>query len=361
MSCETKQGAFLEVLPADEYVSNKRLSYVDAYVASVQPTECGSLLKKFGSKVPPSASLSSRPSSILVEATVDLGHLRRVRRRKVVPVKNDTDPLSDDSFGTLTKPPKAEIELHVVLGAVSDVDKLCRRRQTSAAEYFCQEYGATKVIVEAVPARMAESEEELQEFNKVWPTVFYPNKTREHRRRERLLKEDELEQMEMGMQAALKDALGAVMLDTKAGTVVSRAEEESRKQNAGYGDGGGGGVAPKNPLSTPILLAIQGVSRREREAACRVGMDDPAFHKGQYLCTGFDCYTAQEPSVFEAMSLVHSRIRRVVFGAALPDKKGGLLEYKVHCLPNTNHNFRAFVCQSESELGKYSMERINEK
>lgn len=61
----------------------------------------------------------------------------------------------------------------------------------------------------------------------------------------------------------------------------------------------------------------------------------------------------QEPGVFEAMALVHSRIRRVVFG--IPDKEAGGLggSHKVmaiHSLPGTNHKYRAFCCGSDSDL-----------
>ena len=35
----------------------------------------------------------------------------------------------------------------------------------------------------------------------------------------------------------------------------------------------------------------------------------------------YDLYTTREPGVFEAMALVHSRIRRVVFG--IPNEKDG--------------------------------------
>jgi len=56
--------------------------------------------------------------------------------------------------------------------------------------------------------------------------------------------------------------------------------------------------------------------------------------------------------VFEAMALVHSRIRRVVFG--VPNKvDGGLggtgIETAVQSLP-TNHHYRVFACAADSEL-----------
>ena len=102
-----------------------------------------------------------------------------------------------------------------------------------------------------------------------------------------------------------------------------------------------------NPLQTPTILAIQGVARSEREAALKAGgLDKPEFKLGQYLCTGYDCYCLDEPDFYEAMSLLHARVRRVVYvrqnrnGGSL----GGSTELKdcIHSLTGTNHHFRVF-------------------
>ena len=65
----------------------------------------------------------------------------------------------------------------------------------------------------------------------------------------------------------------------------------------------------------------------------------------------YDVYLTREPTAYEAMALVHSRVRRVIFG--LEDTKmGGLggvtnnstsgIKGGIHCLPGTNHRYRAF-------------------
>lgn len=64
----------------------------------------------------------------------------------------------------------------------------------------------------------------------------------------------------------------------------------------------------------------------------------------------YDVYLTKEPNAYEAMALVHSRVRRVIFGT-IDKNMGGLggvansmdgLKGGIHCLPGTNHHYRAF-------------------
>ena len=138
---------------------------------------------------------------------------------------------------------------------------------------------------------------------------------------------------------------GAVVVNPQTGSIVSRASQERKLQ-------GTDSDAKKwlsfpdyiNPLSTAPVLAIQGVSRIERQVAVSNGMESDEFRGGQYLCTGFDVYLTKEPNIFEAMSFVHSRVRRVIFG--IPDEGmgglGGTKTRGIHSLPGTNHHYRAF-------------------
>lgn len=58
----------------------------------------------------------------------------------------------------------------------------------------------------------------------------------------------------------------------------------------------------------------------------------------------YDVYLTKEPNVYEAMALVHSRVRRVVFG--VEDREmgglGGTTIAGIHSLSGTNHHYRAF-------------------
>jgi len=84
------------------------------------------------------------------------------------------------------------------------------------------------------------------------------------------------------------------------------------------------------------------------------------------LAFRYDVFLTKEPSVFESMALVHSRVRQVVFGIENKDDGGlgGTGETTaVHCLPGTNHRYRAFKCisndEDENELYEYCMQLVH--
>ena len=71
----------------------------------------------------------------------------------------------------------------------------------------------------------------------------------------------------------------------------------------------------------------------------------------------YDVYLTKEPNVYEAMALVHSRVRRVVFGVRDKDM-GGLggaanaanrQNTGIHSLPGTNHHYRVFRLDMEND------------
>lgn len=140
----------------------------------------------------------------------------------------------------------------------------------------------------------------------------------------------------------------AMVVDPSTFTVLATSWEEQEHQVG----------STNNPLSTPILWAIQGVSRLERTN------HDPTTTSlvPHYLCTNFDLYCNYEPTIFEAMACVHSRFGRVVFSRQQDKTRENegvvvvwmhaLSRHAIHCLPGTNHHFRAF--QYTSTLGDAS-------
>jgi tRNA-specific adenosine deaminase 3 len=254
---------------------------IDVIISTIDPKICSRLLKEL---------------SMLTGKDESLSHLKRVRRRKEA------------------------------------IDVLLGRHEDTIKELLGLEFDL-KPRSESVPGRSAESDNELKEFNAIWPTFYFKKNTEEQKDLALVLSDAEHEQMMQGMKMVFIH--GAVIMDPKSGFVVSRSEDEILFQPEAF----------KNPFSTPVILALQGVSRSERKLAQGKGMESPDFQNGQYLCTGYDIYVHREPSIFEAMALLHSRIRHVVF-AVTNETDGGLggtgEATAVNLLPSTNHKFRVF-------------------
>jgi tRNA-specific adenosine deaminase 3 len=327
-------SSFIEIRPPPQ--TPKLPDLVQVYITRVKPQQCGQLIK----------DLQRMTSHHRSES---IAHLKRVRNV----------PSSTTTNSPLQKKLKSETALQVLLGAVDD----------SCQDDWSDVLKTYDASLETcwLPGRPAQSKKELEEFSKQWPTIYFHKKSDQHKQEQLSLTKEEIDEMTRGLSFAIDDAKqamqlmndndngklctsGAVIMCPVSHTVVATANKERVQQQAP------GEPLPDamNPLCTSVLLAIQGVSRKERAAAVGYGMDSETFQKGQYLCTGYDVYTTREPGVFEAMALVHSRIRRVVFG--IPNEKdGGLggtgMETAVQALP-TNHHYRVFCCASNSKLSK---------
>ena len=144
----------------------------------------------------------------------------------------------------------------------------------------------------------------------------------------------------------------ALIVDPISNNIVSASRDEHNQLVLD-----GNGQDGRNPLQTKVLLAIQGVARKERLAAMAAGgVSTESFATGQYLCTGYDLYVHKEPDMYEAMALLHSRVRRIVFVEG-DERAGGLgggtdRSRAVHSLRNTNHHYRVFKRRKEVGKGK---------
>ncbi|CAB9504973.1 inactive tRNA-specific adenosine deaminase-like protein 3 [Seminavis robusta] len=413
---DAEAALFVEIFRRDDDEASLPPKLVEAYVAVVEPKRCGSLLKILGRDLPlvgtttndaksdkttgTSRPLPSSKPPASVPRCLDLSHLKRVKKPFLSLEKNNNGTQSptkkkakhsdDENCKNQQRAPLLEILLQSVDSldgaygkermktlAPSKDDNL---HSSSIVDFLKQRYQIEIIEKRTVPGRPPESHQEWQDAQqKYWPTVFFPQKSKEHKDQLLQLSNQELQQMTKGMQEAIQDCQkvnqsqsggdssqqlleGAIIMDPKNALVVSTSADERTMQMTTSSSGTNSTTKAdtaqsetkttsilNNPLATPILLAIQGVSRIERNKAVAAGMGSTDFQKGQYLCTNYDLYTTLEPTVFEAMALVHSRIRRIVFGKTRRGGRGGIHQFHIHALPSTNHHFRAFQCQPECE------------
>ena len=369
---------------------------VEAYISKIDPKKCGKLLKELGYLLPLVKFDDNK-------CTVDqhtgekeykwpaLGHLRRVRRKQACTETLHPSEADDDEQNN--EPPKKRkkvrkknasegLELEILIGSVPEIDSILDEsnksevatRRTKLLELISS--SNLQMEKRMIPGRPAKSQTELDEWIKLdngngwWPTLFFERQSTEYREKElELSLDEEWGPMRKHLLEAMRDAkhyqkeesiitafqgCGAIIVCPESDQVVSRSFDEwSAKLQEGHAKNEDQKeLLLGNPLNTPAMLAIQGVSRIERQLASGKGMDSDSFKNGQYLCTGYDVYLSKEPGVFESMALVHSRVRRVIFCMINKDD-GGLggtgSAVSVHELPGTNHRFRAFKCSIDSD------------
>ena len=211
--------------------------------------------------------------------------------------------------------------LDMLVGSVAAVDALQSQQvtytETIALDSILTKYNisATDLVRVPLPGRSAETKEELHQWNTdLWPTIFFEKQTDEFKKEELQLSNEERTMMIDGMNAAIEDAFaarsqlklycsvsesteeeksfldgvaGVVVMQPESGSIVSRASAERQMQTGNANMGAQSNSADRNnPMCTSAILAIQGVSRKERYNAIGHGMESKEFQKGQYLCTG---------------------------------------------------------------------------
>jgi len=375
LRCQSRD-VFDEVTAAPKQICVPK--YVTAIVSRIEDRkDCSAIVKGLDEILPIRNRQKTKGNTFIGSnnGTLDTSyaHLRRIRR-------NESNKIEESTNGPSLKRPRKNIEgkdvsLEVVLHTKDFIDNL-NQEEKMRLEKFENLYNLVREE-RLLPGRPADSKVELEEFNNVWPTIYFHKQSDEHKKEELELSKDEMCSMIRGMNSSITDAKtgrdqyrtwlsettefqgpnidisGAVIINPVDNEVVSTSSHE-RKVIMKDKSLPIVQIFPDciNPLCTPILLAIQGVSRRERSNAIGLGMSSSEFASGQYLCTGYDLYSTMEPDIYEAMACVHSRFRRVIFGIS-KEGIGGLggsgLANAVHSLPGTNHHYRVFKCSNNSE------------
>lgn len=413
---------------------NETVRVIEAFCVHVEPRACSRVVKQLSSTLPLEDCLS---------------HLKRVRRRQPLPsttsvgVKSNSATTAMDSkepkeikvtFGAknndtsmpLETGPKTSLEkvtpkkhnkpkfvLEVLIGTYS---RLHSKNEPLAKDHpVIREFGPLHSVM--VPKFEPRSEHEWKEHNTSWPTLYRPLRFEEYKKQQLVLSKVELNRMKELMDKCIL-IRSVLIVDPNNYSSKNQAMNESGKNEKAIDDdaisssrneqssqdklsqkqqqqnkGSSTSLLGNNPLATPILLALQGVSRREREAKMKfteaAAADAPSAkpksnkrernqqqpqQRGQYICTGYDMYSFYEPSVFEAMACLHSRLRRLVY--FVPDSPSshcssgngslngesrisnsciddvvwgnGISKHDIHNLSGANHNYRAFEFRESS-------------
>jgi tRNA(Arg) A34 adenosine deaminase TadA len=298
----------------------------------VEPRDCSKVVKQLARHLP---------------FGDDLSHLKRVKKTTASITTTTTTTNTENNNGEApTKKPK--LLLQVLLGTentIKDFDDLPKK-----LEELLEAPLLVSLVSVTVPGRPPQSQSEAQEFKGLWPTNFFPLKSDEYKQQQLALSQSEESFMKQIMDTFVLAHHEVVIVDPSNQQIVARSKDEQQQQQHQRQRS-----IHTNPLATPILLALQGVSRLERQAATNKSKED--FTKGQYLCTGYDLYTYYEPSIFEAMACVHSRLRLLVYynnnnkedGDGFGVWRHACSRHSIHCLPGTNHQYRAFEYHPKRE------------
>ncbi|KAI8928120.1 cytidine deaminase-like protein [Entophlyctis helioformis] len=236
---------------------------------------------------------------------------------------------------------------------------------------------------------------QYDDWKQHWPMTFHHASLEKHDR----LSDTETANAATHMAHALRlarvagsrgnECVGAVMVDPAVNAVVGVGHDARRTAH---------------PLSHATMVCIEAVAQAERDRrAAQQGVQQQGQQQGQaqselhqglkrkspdhpsptaddsvqaaqdaaegpaaqsgYLCSGLDLYLSREPCVMCAMALVHSRIRRVIYGE--PVANGGALgsSYRVHVHPSLNHHYQVwsrFVPQDPEPAGEADGEAAEE-
>lgn len=214
-----------------------------------------------------------------------------------------------------------------------------------------------------------------EEHTKNWPLVFHASVLPETLAPPPITEEEQL-----GMEAHVRSAVACGRTFPPSSSLVDHetfpcargciiVDPEANEQVATSETAEGTSFLP---IWHPVMVAIDAVAARDRQkeldaqqggrasalkkprreegdssASPRSDTSDLQQQGGQderesYLCTGYDVYVDREPCAMCAMALVHSRARRVVFGAR--NETDGVFagSVRLHTLKSLNHHYRVF-------------------
>ena len=196
-----------------------------------------------------------------------------------------------------------------------------------------------QIAAVTVPRYPALTKEQFLVGRALWPITYHPatpppKLTAEEKERYVSVMRHAIE---LGHQAYLKGNLpvGMVILDSQ-GQIIGECGDNRKEMYLDHCCFAG--------------IRVQSERLRSQLGGRRASKDDP------YLCTNCDIVITREPCIMCCMCLLHSRVRRVIYGC--DDINGGLKSHiHLHYKEKLNHHFRVFRGVLEKECASLWDER----
>lgn len=215
--------------------------------------------------------------------------------------------------------------------------------------FLPEECGVVDVVVLEVPGVGPKTRAQFEKSTTLWPVNFHPEKKLERLMSETIFTEAEQDHHITNMKFVMKEA---ATRRKNTALIVDFASKQKIAEGYDRRD--------LHPLQHAVMVAVDVVAslhgggawglpfldlsfgndpvRRDRE----IGLDPEEAEIGPYLCTGYDLYVLREPCVMCAMSLVHSRVKRVFFHLRNPDRGALVSKCQIHTIKDLNHHYDVF-------------------
>lgn len=185
-----------------------------------------------------------------------------------------------------------------------------------------------------VPSRMPRTRQEYTQWREsgYWPTSFHEPRT-----------ELKAEALELQRITILGETFLPQLVDSSHSVIIvdpRRPIQDAQVQSWRVNET----ITSDSILDTPIMRAIELVATTQRHSL--VMAKDRMV---PYLCTDCIIFCRQEPSLMEAMALVHSRAKAVIFMDPDP-KRGSLYSVtRLQGIPGLNHYFSVYRVEQVGE------------